>query len=427
MKILILAAGRGSRFKSKESKVLTKFWGARVIDILIDAAKSLGSFCIITNEEIANEIKCDNSAKFLQSMNIYGTGAAVQQYYKAGKLNEDCIIIPGDLPLIDADLLLNFQQYAKENQHKDIIVGAMPSIDGAEQYGRIIQDQKGEFVKIAEYKTHPEKTPLLNSGIIYIKHSALNLLEKLEENSQGEVYLTDVIEIALQSGKQVGLYNISHDSALGFNTNNEFIELLAVAQQKWRSRAIENGAVLYDANTIYFSHDTKIAKGVHIEPYCKFGKNVVLEENAHIKAFSVIEDCVIDGIIGPFAHIKSGKIETGAQIGAFVEVSNSKIGKNTKAKHLAYLGNGEIGEGVNIGAGVVFCNYDGKQKHITTIKDNVSIGANSALIAPITVEQGAVLGAGGVYLEDIATDDVVIARSHQKSIKKPVAIDLKKK
>lgn len=413
MKILILAAGRSSRFKGIVSKVLFKFWGNSVIDILLSHAKRLGAVTIMTNSENNDAIKHDN--KIIQDSLHYGTGAAVQQYtkYMNEHDNHDLLIIPGDLPLMDVAAMEKICAVPG-----DIVVGVMKMPQGAEQYGRIILDEKKSVQAIIEQRFHEEKTMFANTGIMLIRKSAQHLIAQLKENSAKETYLTDIVELANKSNLKVAISRLMHESALGFNTVEELNYLLQLAQHKWRIQALKSDAIFYDINSVYFSHDTIIEQGAIIEPNCMFGPNVQIKSSAHIKAFSVLSDCIVDGIVGPFAHVKSGEIERYAHIGAFVEMSQAKVHKGAKIKHLAYIGNVEVGQASNIGAGVVICNYDGKNKHDTKIGKNVMVGANSSLVAPIEIGDNAFLAAGGVYTKKISDDEFAIARARQENKKK---------
>jgi bifunctional UDP-N-acetylglucosamine pyrophosphorylase/glucosamine-1-phosphate N-acetyltransferase len=413
MKILILAAGNSKRFESVKSKVLTNFWGVRVIDIIQAQANSIGPVCTIVNEKIANEI---HGEKIIQDTKFaYGTGAAVIQYYNTSQkeedlLAEDLLVIPGDIPLIDSSMLKKFI-----NQQADIVIGCMKMPTGPEQYGRIIIEN-GKIKKIAEYKTHLEKTEYANTGIMLIKQNATKLIPQLQKNEYGEVYLTHIVQKAYEANMAIDMVELS-SCALGFNTMEEFHILLKLAQQKWQANAILSGAIFYDKETTYLSYDTKFEPGAVIEPFCSFGPAVELKSNAHIKTFSVLSNCVADGIIGPFAHIRSGEIEKDAQVGAFVEISKSIIKKGAKMKHLAYIGNAYVGSNSNISAGTIVCNYDGKNKHQTIIESNAFIGANTSLIAPINIKAGAFLAAGGVYTNNVEENEFAIARSRQTNKK----------
>lgn len=407
MKILILAAGNSTRFHNRKSKVLASFWGTRVIDIIQAQAKKIGSVCTIVNEKIVHEIYGEKIIQDTKSW--YGTGAALKQYCGAQKGEEDLLILYADMPLIDEFTLKKFNDVAFENC--DIVIGVMKMPEGEERYGRIII-KDGKITQIAEYKMHKEKTEYAHTGIILIKRRANKLINDLQKNDYGEIYLTGIVQKASEADMNIAMIEIAADEALGFNTAQEFDHLLQVAQKKWRARAVSSGAILYDKETIYLSYDTKFEAGPIIEPYCYFGSGVELKANAHIKTFSVLQNCIINGLIGPFAHIRSGEIEE-AQVGAFVEISKSVIKKGAKIKHLAYIGNANIGENTNVGAGVVVCNYDGKNKNETIIEANAFIGANSSLIAPINIKSGAFLGAGGVYTKNVEENELAIARAQQ--------------
>ena len=407
MKILILAAGRSSRFKGAGSKVLVNFWGSRVIDILIDKAQKAGQVYLMVNDEIDAQVQHAN--KIVQDMAKYGTGAALQHYF-AQHLDDDVLVIPGDLPLIDNSAIEKICSAAG-----DIVVGVMQMPEGAERYGRVMLDDKSNVKEIIEYQFHEAKTMFANTGVMLIRKSAQYLIPQLQVNSANETYLTDIVKLANESGLNVGIARLAHDCALGFNDIEELNYLLQLAQTKWRVQALKSGAIFYDIESVYLSHDTKIEAGAVIEPNCVFSPCVHIKSNANIKAFSVLSDCVVDGVVGPFAHIKSGEIDNTAHVGAFVEVSKSHIQTGAKIKHLAYIGNAEIGSKSNIGAGVVLCNYDGKNKHDTKIGNNVMVGANSSLVAPIEIGDNAFLAAGGVYTQNVQAQEFAIARTKQEN------------
>ena len=439
MEILILAAGRSSRFKAAGvlSKVLMNFWGHRVIDILCRQAAHLGKITLMVNEEIAQVLKHDGYDGvniMIQDTQHYGTGAAVQQYLAARETLKHAqddsshgshlphasheqdsshashwLIIPGDLPLLDFDSMKAFVE-----TDGDIVIGGMKTPEGEEQYGRIIIDETG-VKEIVEYKFHEAKTEYVNTGVILIRKSAQYLIEKLTKNSANEIYLTDIVALAYENKLSVKMIELKHESALGFNTVSEFNSLLQIAARKYRKKHAESGAIFHDIDSVYFSCDTQIEAGAIIGPNCYFGPNVVIKFGAHIKAFSCVSDAVVSGQVGPFAHVRSGTIEEQAQVGAFVEMSKAHVGKKAKVKHLAYIGNVEIGAETNIGAGVVVCNYDGKKKHETKIGKGVMIGANSSLVAPMKIGDDAYLAAGGVYTDDILNSMFAIARARQEN------------
>lgn len=410
MNILILGAGLGSRFFSNSSKINVSFWGMPVINIIANHAVN----CLQKNENVYailrkdNDINFEGSVKKIYQNKFYGTGAAVLSYLEEVGYEKDVLVIPGDAPLIDEDTIQLFQE--KQND-ADILVGIMPTPIEREFYGRVFIND-GKIQKIVEYKHHNEKTEYVNSGILFCSKKVLHLIHEIEENN-GEIYLTSIVEKAIENNFKVLPIFLSHEQALGFNTIQEFHQILEVAQNKWRKLALQSQAIFFDINSVYLSYDTKFELGSIVEPYCKFLPKVQIGSKGYVKSFSCLENCYINGTVGPFAHIKSGEIQEDAQIGAFVEISASKIGKKSKAKHLAYIGNSEIEENVNIGAGCVICNYDGKKKHQTKIRKNSFIGANSTLIAPIEIGENSFLAAGGTYTENSEENSFVIARTKQ--------------
>jgi bifunctional UDP-N-acetylglucosamine pyrophosphorylase/glucosamine-1-phosphate N-acetyltransferase len=454
MKILILAAGKGTRFKfGGVPKIFANFWGIRVIDLLIKQAyqASLES-SVLLNEETYDEFCVSyNAKKYLQKKDgKYGTGQAVRSYLEQICNDKDSIehhehfqggllIIAGDLPLVDSGTFEKFSKAknakkinsqdceniqndkaieAKSNIGFEILVGVMKSPQGEESYGRIIENDEGEIVAIAEKRDFAQKTEYVNTGIMYLSAKALSLIFDLKENMHKEIFLTDIVSLAQARGYRIGKVVLEENEALGFNTIVEYENLLQLAQENWKNKAKENGVCFLDAKSIFLSHDSEFQSGCIIEPYCKFGVNVKICANAIVKSFSYLENCVIDGTVGPFVHIKSGQINQNAQIGSFVEVKNSQIDEGSKIKHLAYIGDAEIGKNVNIGAGVVICNYDGQNKHRTKIEDRAFVGANSSLIAPIKIEQDAFLAAGGTYTQDVHANHLSIARAKQISRKR---------
>lgn len=437
MEILILAAGKGSRFSSTKKKILADFWGISVLELLIYRALEADfSVNIMLNEFLdfstiqlskfispsqqivssssavslfiskQDKAKKHNIHQFLQG-NQNGTGSAVRSFYSQKKVSS-LLVIPGDIPLLDSQTLLKFK--AKK---ADIIVGIMKMPEGFEKYGRIIfHDQK--LSAIVEYVEHPQKTEYANSGIIFLNSSALNLLEEIRASSSGEFYLTDIVAIGSRFNLEIDYVELDSSCVLGFNTSGEYQNLLTLAQKKWKDNLTEAGAIFQDKDSVFVSFDTKIASDVIIEPFCNFLPGVEIGPNAHIKSFSYLHECLLDCTVGPFANIRPGtRVENGAVIGSFVELNRSKIKSGAKIKHLAYVGDAEIGENSNIGAGVIFCNYDGEQKHESHVGDDTFIGANSALIAPIKIGDKAFLAAGGVFSEDIPENSFAIARVRQ--------------
>ena len=408
MDILILAGGLGSRFFANSSKITVNFWGISVLDMIsYNALKTKNKVYVVLRKD--HVIPLLSGVKGLLQKNEYGTGAAVQSYVEQVQDYNSILVLPGDVPLIETEVMNLFQQ---EAVGEDIILGVMKTPEGDEKYGRIII-KDGNVVKIVEYKDHPEKTEYVNTGVIYLSKAMLPLVQTIQKQPKGEVYLTEIVEIAVSKGFKVKKLELNHEDALGFNTITEFHHVLNIAQQKWRKKALKSSAIFFDIDSVYLSFDTEFELGATVEPYCRFLPNVKIGPRGLIKAFTSVENCYINGTVGPFANIKSGRIEKYSEIGAFVEVNRSEIGKYTKIKHLAYIGDANIGENVNVGAGCVICNYDGKKKHKTKIQSKAFIGANSTLIAPLQVEKNAFLAAGGIYNTDVPEDGFAIARTKQ--------------
>jgi bifunctional UDP-N-acetylglucosamine pyrophosphorylase/glucosamine-1-phosphate N-acetyltransferase len=238
-------------------------------------------------------------------------------------------------------------------------------------------------------------------------------------NNAGEYYLTDIISLARKNNLKTKFILCQKDEVLGVNNRIELAKCEEIMQNRLRKKHLTNGVTLISPSSIFFSLDTKIENDVIVEPNVFFGKGCEIRKGCHIKAFSYLEDCKIEEevSIGPFARIRGRTtIGAGSKIGNFVEVKNSNLEKGVKAGHLAYVGDGEVGENVNIGAGAIFCNYDGKKKHKTIIDKNVFIGSNTSLIAPLKIESNAILGAGSVITKNVEEYSLAIERGAQKNI-----------
>jgi len=259
MEILILAAGRGSRFYPSTSKVEVDFWGISVLELIIAQAKTAKfDVNVVLNKNHKIKLGDENVKIFLQDKEKYGTGAAVQSYLKNNKEPKELLIIPGDSPLIEAETLNKFVK-EERSLKSDILIGVMKTPSGIERYGRIIR-HNGKVQKILEYKHYMEKTEFVNTGIIYLNKKALKLVPEIKEHEVGEYYLTSIIEIAHAKGLKIDIVELRHDEALGFNTSKELHSLLTIAQNKWRSHAIEQHAVFFDINSTYLSFDTIMYK-----------------------------------------------------------------------------------------------------------------------------------------------------------------------
>ncbi len=254
-------------------------------------------------------------------------------------------------------------------------------------------------------------------------YKALSLIRLINNNNtKKEYYLTDIVKICKNHGHKINLV-LAHDerNAVGVNDQIELIEAETIMQNRLRKKFIKQGVKFLDPETVYLSGDIKIGKNVKIEPYVVFGKKVKIGNNVIIKSFSHIEEATINnGVeIGPFARIRPGTmLEENSKIGNFVEIKKSKVGKSSKVNHLTYIGDANIGKNVNIGAGTITCNYDGKNKFKTIIQDSAFIGSNSSLIAPIRIGKKSLVGAGSVISKNVGDNQIATTRSEQKNLKR---------
>lgn len=463
LKAIILAAGKGTRFKSEKPKVLHTILGKPMlwyVKFAVGWVKPQQTIIVVGHkkEEVKREINCDGCV-FVDQDQQLGTGHAValaREHFK--DFDGYVLVINGDTPLIRGETLHNAGEYLKAlvryegvnlntlrkgYRNKSVagvaITARVPDPTG---YGRIIRDDAGRIVKIVEEKdASPQEKKIneVNSGIyIFYAPYLYQALDRLEnKNAQGEYYLTDIVEILRQEEKYIYAFDIpDYTEILNVNDRLQLAGVENIMKQRFMMFWALNGTTFHQPDSIWIEFDTMFAKDVEIfqncfisgnteinegtviEPNCVI-KNSKIGKNARILAGSYIEDSVIEdnAVIGPFARIRGGSvIGQHSQIGNFVEVKNSKIGQHTYAKHLTYLGDAEIGNFVNIGAGTITCNFDGYNKHKTIIKDRAFIGSDTMLVAPITVGEEAITGSGSVITKDVPDKALAIERNQQKII-----------
>jgi bifunctional UDP-N-acetylglucosamine pyrophosphorylase / glucosamine-1-phosphate N-acetyltransferase len=425
--IIILGAGKGTRMKSKISKVLHKIANLSMIEHVILGSKKLNpdEINIVISEEMGDKVKKDLQQKY-QNLHFtiqkerLGTGHAVKIAMENSQSQSDIyLILYGDTPFIESQTLENIIENSKEN---DVSVLSFKA-DNPASYGRLVTNGKN-LEKIVEFKDASKEEKdinLCNSGVMAINGAKINdLLAKIDnQNASEEFYLTDIVAIAKKENLKCSFIKCSEDEVLGVNSKLQLSEAEKIFQDKMRQKMMLEGVTLIDPNSVYFSYDTKIANDVVIEPNVVFGPNVTIASDCQIKAFSHIEGAKIakNAIIGPFARIRPGAIlDENVKIGNFVEVKKSNISTGVKINHLSYIGDANIGQNSNIGAGTITCNYDGYNKFTTNIGSDVFIGSNSALVAPIKIDDQAMVGAGSVITKDIAKGDLAVSRSKQISI-----------
>jgi bifunctional UDP-N-acetylglucosamine pyrophosphorylase/glucosamine-1-phosphate N-acetyltransferase len=425
---VILAAGKGSRMKSNLPKVLHEVAGRTLIEHLLNTISVYDGnvHCVVpnSNNEISEYLSRFNSnIYFHKQVRQLGTADAVKAAVDSGKVNQEItVILYGDTPFISAELIDDLVIKIKSG-FAAAVVGF--EYEEENKYGKLItkNDKLLQIIEALELGDKNDDYNLCNSGIMAFKTKALkaSISQINNNNKKGEYYLTDIIGILNNQNQKVGYVVCDYNEVLGINDPLELAYAEEVFQINKISELLLNSVKIQKGESSYFSADCEIAQDVVIEPNCYIGKNTKIKRGAHIKAFSYIENSVIgeNSQIGPFAHLRGGvEIARDCRIGNFVEVKKSKFGNNSKAAHLSYIGDSEVGQNVNIGAGTITCNYDGKNKHKTNIEDNVFVGSNSALIAPVTIEKNAKIGAGSVITKNVPAGNLAVARARQVNIDK---------
>jgi len=445
LNIIILAAGKGRRMYSSLPKVMHKVGGSTMLEHVLIASKKLKpkTINVVINSktnDIKKSFKQYDVNWYIQSKQN-GTADAVKTVLPHLANNEKVLVLYADTPLIDYKLLEKFIKYMPKSDVKVLTV----NLENPFGYGRIVREQAEEEIvaKIIEEleADHIQKNiKECNTGIIFSDSTTLkNLISKVDnKNSKKEYYLTDIISIANKNNLLVvPLLAKESDSLLGVNDKIQLEKTEKIFQNNRRNYFLSQGVTMLDSQTVYFKGDVSIGEDVEIEQNVVFEgtvkiedkvkirantniKNAKISSGTEIKTFSIIEDSIIGSncSIGPFARIRPNcKLEENVGIGNFVEVKATSIKKNTRANHLTYLGDTDIGENVNVGAGVITCNYDGVNKHKTIIKDNVFVGSDSQLIAPIVVEEGVTIAAGSTITDNSEKDSLLIARSRQQEKK----------
>lgn len=419
--IIVLAAGKGTRMKSNLPKVLHRAAGRSLLGHVLHAARALDprEAVIVVGPDMdavsqeAREVF--PAARQAVQVDRLGTGHAVSMAREA--LAGFCgtvLVLYGDVPLISAGSLRQLGALAGDGMAVLGFEAANPH-----GYGRLLQDDAGHVVRIREEldATAAERAiRLCNSGIIAIDSALLwRLLPQLgNANAKGEYYLTDLVELAAGAGVACRLATCPEAEVAGVNDRVQLAGIESTLQQAYRHRHMLNGATLVAPETVFFSADTVIGRDVVIGPDVVFGPGVEIGDGVEIHAFSHLEGArVADGArIGPYARLRPGaEIGEQAHIGNFVEVKKALIGKGAKANHLSYIGDARVGARSNIGAGTITCNYDGYDKHLTNIGENVFVGSNTALVAPVAVGDGASIAAGSVITRNVPADALAISRA----------------
>ena len=442
---IIMAGGKGTRMKSNGPKVMCEVLFEPMISHVVKTVKEMGAedICVITGYEheiVENFLAdMDSSVKTVLQNPQLGTGHAVMQardFITAHK-DDDIIVLNGDGPLIDADTLNKAYDYHKENNNSITLISAI--VEDTNGIGHIKRDENGKLERIIEHKdaTEEEKKNLNESNAGFYWFNGNDLLYALDNitnnNAQNEYYITDSVAILIAAGKNAGAYVVEDaEVTLGANDRRQLNILNNIMRKNINEAHMINGVDIPCTDGVMIGRDVQIGKGTRILPNTiilgdtKIGKGCVIGPNSWV-ADSVIgngvvlDNCKItdstieDGVdCGPFVKVRAGSVlKKGVHIGNFVEVKNSIVGEGTKSAHLTYIGDSDVGAGVNFGCGTVTCNYDGKVKSRCTIGDGAFIGCNTNLIAPVEVGEKAYIAAGSTITDDIPSDALSIARAKQ--------------
>ena len=410
--------------RSRRPKVMHELGGRTLLAHVIAAARSAGTRDIAVvigpdNDTVRGEVeRIAPEAQIFEQRERRGTAHAVLSARKAiARGADDILIIFGDTPLVRAQTLVKLRE-ALAAGAAVAVLGFRPADPTG--YGRLLL-QGNELAAIREERdASPEerKMGFCNGGLVALAgNDALAILGRIgNKNAKSEYYLTDAVAIARDMGLKARAIETSEDDVRGVNTKTQLAETEAVLQQRLRAAAMEAGVTLIAPETVFLSADTKFGKDVTVEPNVVFGPGVTVEDGATIRSFSHIEGAYVGkgARVGPFARLRPGAdLDKDVHIGNFVEVKEAKIEAGAKANHLTYIGDARVGEGANIGAGTITCNYDGVAKHRTDIGKGAFIGSNTALVAPVKVGDGAYIGTGTVVTKDVPAGALAIARTKQ--------------
>ncbi|MDH3713124.1 MAG: bifunctional UDP-N-acetylglucosamine diphosphorylase/glucosamine-1-phosphate N-acetyltransferase GlmU [Gammaproteobacteria bacterium] len=444
LEVLILAAGKGKRMRSSLPKVLHRLGGSSLLRHVHTSASALDPDNVVVvyghGGETVREALADTDAQWVLQAEQRGTGHAVQLGLASLPEIDDSVVLVlyGDVPLIRTSTL----QPLIEQAHNGVLTLLSVRLDDPTGYGRIMRDRDANVLSIVEEADADDAERVIDevsSGIIAVPGTLLReLLEKLDcDNAQGEYYLTDIVGHAAAAGIPIAaVLADDQDEVLGINSRAQLAHVERIYQRRVAQQLMDGGVALADPARLDVRGELHTGEDVFIDVGCVIEGSVTLGDRVQIGPYCVIRDseiaadaqilehCVIDGAtlgerasVGPLARLRPGsRLAPDTKVGNFVEIKNAELGEGSKVNHLSYVGDSQLGRNVNIGAGTITCNYDGANKHRTRIEDNVFVGSNTALVAPVTLGKGATVGAGSTISNDVPAGELAVARARQKSV-----------
>ncbi len=424
---IVLAAGKGTRMRSDLHKVLHPIAGRpMLLHLLSSVAQLKPAQAIVVVGAGRDQVEAavaPHGVTVCQQAEQLGTAHAVHQAEEAlGGFAGDVLILYGDVPLVSAETMQRMlDRLHAADLPATVVLGFRPADPAA--YGRVIADSDGVIAKMVEFKdadAEERTVTLCNSGLMAVRGEDLfGLLARVgNDNAAGEYYLPDIVMLAARDGRASAVIETDAGEVAGVNSRAELAVVEAGWQQVRRARAMAEGATLIAPETVWFAYDTQLGRDVVLEPNVVFGPGVTIADGVTVHAFSHLEGATVarGAEVGPYARLRPGAVlEAGAKVGNFVEIKKSTLGEGAKANHLSYIGDAEVGANANIGAGTITCNYDGFFKYRTKIGAGAFIGSNSALVAPVSVGDGAIVGAGSVVTSNVEADALRLVRPPQES------------
>jgi bifunctional UDP-N-acetylglucosamine pyrophosphorylase/glucosamine-1-phosphate N-acetyltransferase len=422
--VVVLAAGQGKRMQSGLAKVLHEVAGRPMLAYPLEVAEALGPerlVVVVGRDSDRVREAFAGRARFVEQAERRGTGHAVHMARPALEgFAGDVLILYGDTPLLRADTLQRMRAKKAERRLDLLILSALEPLPG-----RIVRDASGRVVRIVETTDATQEELRIqegNTGTYLVDADFLwKALDQVDDrNAQREIYLTDIVGIAVRDGRPLDALPLTDaEEALGINSRAELARAAAVMRRRAAERLMADGVTLVDPDATYLDTDVQVGRDTVIEPGCVISGRSRIGERCWIRAHSVIEDAELgdDVAVGPSAHLRPGtRLGASVRIGNFVEVKNSRLGEGVKADHLSYIGDADVGAGASFGCGSVVVNYDGIEKHRTRVEERAFIGCNANLVAPVVIEENAFVAAGSTITEPVPKDSLAVARAKQRNV-----------